>query len=254
MSKLPNSLSNPATTVAEFRSLTKKSRFIEYPYVITGDELDVAAMVDYENADLGLRIYLARLVLCRNFSACGGYEVLTDHYWLIRSFLSDYNQDTIKPWLTPTIREAIECWISEAVFTRNLLGTTFLFGVLEFHAKYLLGWRPAEADFFDKEANGQFREMFLPGALIRLKKSSHPLAVDLNAIDEHSTTRLKERGINEVRWVKAKISDGLGLIRNTMLHGEEHSFYGVGRYLAVLYILFHWHTVKANMASGEANS
>jgi hypothetical protein len=252
--QLPELLNTRATTVAEFRLLVQNSGFTEYPYILMGDELEVASMVNYENADLDLRIYLTRLVLCRNFSAAGGYEVLTDHCWLLRSFLSDYDSDAIKPWLTPTVREAIECVVSEEVFTRNLLGTTFLFGVLEFYAKYLLGWRPNEVDFFDKKANRQFREMFLPDAIIRLKKSPYPLAVDLNAIDKHSTTRLKERGIPEVRWVKSKIADRLGLVRNAMLHGEEHSFYGVGRYLAVLYILFHWHTVKANTPAGESNS
>jgi hypothetical protein len=234
------------TTVAGFQKLAKKIHFDEYPYLITGSELELSSLIDYEHADIDFRRYLARLVLCRNFSPAGGYEVLTDHLWLIRAFLSDYKGDVLKPWLTDAIREAFESVLSDAVFTRNLLGTTFLFGVIEFYTKHLLGWRPTEADFFDDEAHQPFRRMFLAEAINKLKKQPLALARDLNAIDKHCTRRLKEREIPQERWVIAKIADRLTVARNAMLHGEEHSFYSTGRYLAALYILFHWHTLQLN--------
>lgn len=200
--------------------------------------------MDYSQADIELKIYLTRLILCQNFSPAGGYEVLTDHLWLIESFLKEFKADPLKPWLTPTIKEALESVLSEAVFTRNLLGTNFLFGVVEYYAKYWLGWRPTEADFFDDAFHEKFREMSIGEALVKLKKMNLPVARDLNAIDKYNTQVLKKRNIPEARWVIPRMADRLTLIRNTMLHGEEHSFYGTGRYLAVLYILFYLHERK----------
>jgi hypothetical protein len=231
--------------IADYILAAKKIGFTEYPYYITGMEPSLASFVDYGRADLDLKIYLTRLILCRNFSPAGGYEVLTDHLWLIQSFLTEFETDALKPWLTPTIKEALESVLSESVFTRNLLGTGFLFGVVEYYAKHWLGWRPTEADFFDDAFHEKFREMSIGQALLKLKKGKLAVARDLHAIDAYCTGRLKKKNIKEERWVIPRIADRLTLARNTMLHGEEHSFYGTGRYLAVLYILFYLHNTKA---------
>lgn len=239
------------TTIADYTLAAAKIGFTEYPYHITGTEPSLESFVDYAQADIDLKQYLTRLILCRNFSPAGGYEVLTDHLWLIRSFLKEYKTDGLKPWWTPTIKEAMESVVSEDVFTGNLLGTTFLFGVIEFYAKSWLGWQPTEADFFDVAFHEKFREMSIGDALLKLKRMNLSVARDLNAIDKYSTQRLKEQSIQEVRWVIPRIADRLRIVRNTMLHGEQHGFYSMGRYLAVLYILFHLHMTAKDSAQSH---
>jgi len=231
-------------TIADYTKTAEKIGFVEYPYYITGMEPNLVSFVSYSQADIDLKIHLTRLILCRNFSPAGGYEVLTDHLWLIDSFIKELKDDPLKPWLTPTIKEALDSVLSEDIFTRNLLGTNFLFGVIEYYAKYWLGWRPTKADFFDDAFHEKFREMSIGDALVKLKKMNLPVARDLNAIDKYNTQVLKKRNIPEARWVIPRMADRLTLIRNTMLHGEEHSFYGTWRYLAVLYILFYLHEKK----------
>jgi hypothetical protein len=213
--------------------------FDEQPLIIFPGMLSLESFIIYQDADVDLKIYLAKLILCRNFSATGGNDILTDPLWFIRSFISCYEKDLIKPWLTEPIREGMEMILSEDAFSKGVIGTTFMFGIVEFYAKYLLGWKPEGADFFDTSYHRPYRTLFIGAAINGLKKLDNELANALNEIDEYCVQRLQERGIEEKRWIKPKIADRLALARNTMLHGENHSFYSIGKYLCMLYILFY---------------
>lgn len=234
-------------TIDQYKELAIKSGFEEYPYVITGSEPSLKSFVDFANADIDLKIYLTKLILRRNFSPAGGYEVLTDHDWLLDCFLRGFETDLIKPWISSTIKEAMEMILHGDIFTKNIMATSFMFGVIEFYAKSLLGWKAYEADFFDRDFHKKYRELPIGQALNKLKKQNTSLAKDLSEIDKYAIDRLKERKIKEKRWVIATISDRLTIARNTMLHGENHSFHSIGKYLLSIYMLFHLHEVKKKM-------
>ncbi len=95
----------------------------------------------------------------------------------------------------------------------------------------------------DEAYHKNYREMSLSAAINRLKKTKCALAVDLNEIDSSSISSLKEAGIKERRYTKSRIADRLALARNSMIHGETHSFYSTGEYLVMLYIIFHFHGI-----------
>lgn len=134
--------------------------------------------------------------------------------------------------------------ISGHTFTKVIIGMTFMLGVLEFYIKYRLGWRPEQYDSFDEQYHNKYRQLSLGHALSRLKKTSCCLAKDLNEIDRHNIDSLKSADIKEQRHIKARIADRLTWVRNTMLHGEAHNFYDKAKYIALIYILFHLHSLK----------
>lgn len=231
-------------TIQQYKIIAEEVGFEEYPHAITGNEPSLKSFVDFDKADIDLRIYLTKLIMCRNFSPAGGYEVLTDHVWLLDCFSREFETDLIKPWISNTIKEAFEMILHGDVFTKNIMATSFMFGVIEFYTKSLLGWKVYEADFFDKDFHKKYRELPIGQAINKLKKQNNSLAKDLSEIDKYAVRRLKERNIKEQRWIIATIADRLTIARNTMLHGENHSFHSIGKYLLSIYMLFHLHEVK----------
>jgi hypothetical protein len=218
-------------TIQEYRDKSAIAGYIEYPASIWGGEPKLADFLNYVEAEHSLKIYLTQMVLCKCFPLSGGYFWQDDLDWLIKGFLVDFQQDPLKSWLTETILEAIGMIASEEVFTKGVIGTTFMFGVIEYEVKYYLGYRPQELDFFDKENHKRFRTMSIGKALDKLKETDLAIATSLNEIDRHNSDNLLRSGMEERRYVKAKIADRVTLARNTMLHGESHSFYEHGHYL-----------------------
>lgn len=238
-------------TISEYEKTIQDIAFDEYPHVITGDEPPLASFINFDQTDSELKIYLCKLIICRCFTPTGGIYWPEDAKWFITNFFRSYETDHIKSWLTNTIKEAAKMILSEDTFTQGIIGTTFMFGVIEFYIKYELGFRPNDYDFFDSrkkdyiqpflKGKNKIPELSIGKAIRLLQATNIELAHSLNDIDNFNTQRLQNVGIEEGRWISAKISDRLSLARNTMLHGENHSFYDKGQYLIMLYILFHFH-------------
>jgi hypothetical protein len=226
-------------TIEEYKTAAELNSFEEHPYGIYTHMKQLKHFVSFNSTDIELKIHLAKVILCRNFSPAGGYCVLSDHDWYIQQFLQNYESDPIRPWQTNIIKEAMQMILSEEISTKEIIGSTFMFGVVEFYAKYLLGWKPMEADFFDKKGHSLFREMTLSDAVNKLKKGDTELAFILKYIDKQSVGRLKEVMIEEKGWIIPRIADRLRVARNPMLHGENHNFSHIGKYLCMLYILFY---------------
>jgi len=238
-------------TIKDYQDIIRINGFEEYPFFITGQEKSLKSFIDFGKTDIDLKIYLAKLILCRCFSSTGGIYWADNPEWFIKESIKTFETDFNKPWLTTTIKESIEMILSGDVFTKGIIGTTFMFGVIEFYAKQQLGWTPTEFDFFDKENQDPFRKLFIGSAINRLKKTGSELSISLNEIDNHNVKRLKDVGIEERRFILAKIADRLSLSRNTMLHGENHSFYDKGQYLAMLYFLFYYHDLKKRLSKDK---
>jgi len=241
--------------IDDYRKLIEENHFEEYPYVLTGDELALSSFIKYEETTLELKIYLCKLIICRCFSPTGGIYWPESPRWFITNFFMSYQVDNLKSWLTGAIKVASEMILSEDTFTKGIIGTTFMFGVVEFYAKYELGFRPNEYDFFDENKKEYFRKTFkkknktagelsIGNAFKLLQESNTEIGNSLSDIDKHYTERLTEVGIEKKPWFKIKIRDRLSLARNTMLHGENHSFYDKGQLLLMIFILFHLHRTQ----------
>lgn len=228
----------------EYHNVIAKSSFVEFPESISGETRLVEQVINYSSCDLELKTYLAEMILKRCFSptnSCLGNDI----DWFINGFGSDFQSDLIEPWRTPAIQKAIDMIMSKNVFTNGVIATTYMFGIVEFYTKYLLGWRHHERDFFDNKYHESFRSMDIGAAFIKLKKQKTGIAESLNRIDKYNIRLLKENFIAEERFIKARIADRLTIARNTMLHGENHSFYDISHYLVMLYALFHLHHLQS---------
>jgi hypothetical protein len=242
-------------TIEEYQAIIKINNFEEYPFFIIGKEQELSSFINYDDTNIDLKIYLCKQIICRSFPPTNGIYNPENPKWFIRNFILNYKTDYLKPWITDAIKAAVELILCEEVFTKGILGTSFMFGIIEFYAKYELGFRPNKYDFFDKNKKDYFKiylnekeqninDISIGKALKLLQATNTVIANSLNEIDNFNSDRLKKDWIKEKRWVKAKISDRISLIRNTMLHGETHGFYDIGMYLILLYILFHLHRTK----------
>jgi len=227
--------------IAGYNLAKEKAGYNEQLTYVVASETSLRGFFDCKAADLEVKAHLSKVIICRHFSSTGGILLPEDVSWFINCFLREYKTDLIKPWISEAIREAINMIVSECTFSKVIVGMSFMFGVVEFYTKYRLGWRPELFDYFDDANQKKYRNMHLYDAINRLKKTNWPLARDLNYIDTYNVSALKESGIPERRYTKARIADRLTLARNSMLHGEDHSFYSTGKYLVMIYVLFHFH-------------
>jgi hypothetical protein len=233
--------------IAEFKQRLAALHVEEYPSVFIPGKDYISDAINYEEVDLELKIHICKLILCRSFY--GTYTAWhKDVEWFINNFFAEFETDLIKPALTETIREASKMIMSEDVFKKGVMGTMFMFGILEYYAKYKLGFRPFDYDFFDKNKNAyikqlnpadQQRDLGINAAFNYLKKQAFPVSLFLQEIDAYTKKRLRKAGVKQDRWIKYDIADRLSIARNPMLHGEVHSFYEKGPYLLMLFTLFH---------------
>lgn len=241
-------------SIAEYQKLIAQNGFEEYPLLNDGKKLLSKFMV-YGEMDLDLKTYLSQLILCRSFY--GTYTAwFADVEWFTENFFAELHQDYAKPHLTNTIRFASNMILKGDAFTAGIIGTTFMFGVLEFYAKHKLGFRPMDYDFFDKKGKKEYilplsidnknMDLSIKSAFEQLQLTKLPVANALNEIDDFTIARLTRAGVPSERWHVHRIAERLHLARNPMLHGESHSFYSVGSYLLMLYTLFHLYELKEN--------
>jgi len=239
-------------TITDYRAKVLEIGFDEFPLTIYGGEKRFESFIDFSNADPDLRIHLSKVILRRCFSATfGDLTFIWDYNWFIAHFLASYDTDFVKPALTTPIREAFEMINANDPFSKGIMATTFMFGVIEFYVKHELGFRPREHDFFDKAKKDYFRKLFtgekkppseltLGMGIELLMQQDTEIAKALRELEHFNIARLQFRCIQPgTRWIYPELSKRLNLFRNTMLHGESHSFYSAGHYLLALYSLFH---------------
>lgn len=219
--------------------------FSEFPAINVGNEF-LNSFLDYDVIDSDLKLHLCKVILCRSFY--GTYIAwIDDVNWFLNNFLKELNDDLIKPQLTMAIKEAGEMILSEDIFSKRIIGTSFLFGVIEFYAKHELGYRPSNFNFFDKSKknyikryNPKLADFSIKSSFENLQKLKFPISAALNEIDSFTIKKLTTAGVEDRNWIRYRIADRLSLARNPMLHGEQHSFDDIGHYLLMLYCLFHF--------------
>ena len=239
-------------TIEDYKKIIAENGFNEHPSLNDGKQL-LCRLLRYEDADIDLLIYLNVLILCRSY-----YGTYTAYYddvkWFQEGFYKSQQTDFVKPHLTATIALAANMILSGDPFTEGILGTTFMFGVLEYYAKSKLGFKPLDYGFFDKKGKKQYvqnlsvrnknLDLTIDSAFEQLKVVGLPVSAALDEIDEFTTTGLMNAGLHSHGWILYQISERLRLARNPMLHGETHSFYNVGSYMLMLYSLLHLYDRK----------
>ena len=222
-------------TIDDYKKIIAENGFNEHPSLNDGKQL-LSRFLRYEDADIDLLIYLNVLILCRSY-----YGIYTAYYddvkWFQKGFFKEQQKDFIKPHLTATIALAAKMILHGDPFTEGTLGTTFMFGVLEYYAKSKLSFKPLDYGFFDKKGKKQYVKK------LDVENKKADLVIN-SAFDQFTTTGLMNAGLHSHGWILYQISERLRLARNPMLHGETHSFYNVGSYMLMLYSLLYLYDRK----------
>jgi hypothetical protein len=261
-----NNSSSSCTSIQEYLELIQKNKFDEFPISLNGDERPMSTFISLDRANPDLKIHLCKVIIKRCFSATSGDLIFpADYFWYTNHFFSSYTVDIARPWLSEAITESYNMLLADKPFSKGIIATTFLFGIIEFYVKHELGFRPLEFDFFDDQKREYFQKYFpnksktpkelsLGQAFKILLKKQCSLVDDLRELEEHCVRRCEQLSIlPSGRWVFPRFTERLTLFRNAMLHGEKHSFYSVGHFLVMLYCLFHLHTEKESIKAAQNN-
>src|SRR5689334_1131667 len=123
-------------TLEHYRKLAQERGYKERLSYIAGDLPALHEFLHFRLLTLDLKLHLAKVIICRHFEATGGITLTEDANWFIGGFREDFHSHLIKPWLTPAVQEAIDSIATHDSFGKVIVGTTFMFGVLELYAKY----------------------------------------------------------------------------------------------------------------------
>jgi hypothetical protein len=228
-------------TIRDYRKKAAQLNFEELPLALCGHEPSLYSFVDIDSASKDLKIHLCELMFNRNFPATGGIVLIAEPEWFIRHFFENYSGDIQSPLRSGSIKAAAKAILNSEDRNSALFATYFMFGIVEFYCKRLLGWEPDKYNFHDKAAHSTYRKMTLNDAFNKIKRGKTNLARSINRIDRAVVEQYSDLKISENDWIRYKMVDRLTLARNTMLHGEGNYFSSKGHYLLLIYILFWLH-------------
>ena len=233
--------------IPNFKIVASQNGYEEDKIFIAHPEETLKNFISYSDTTLELKIFLCELLIYRHFMATGAIILPDDINWFIEEYFKEYKKDLVDPIRTKAIIEAKDMIMSDDIFGKATVGRVFMFAVIEFYAKYKLGFRPHKYDFFDIEKYSFTKEFFdtkkpkhlyIGKALDLLETKDLPISRSLKSVNERGTNKMNELNIKEEKFVYHKISGRLSIVRNAMLHGEQFTFFDKGKYLLMLYILF----------------
>lgn len=227
-------------TIEDYQKKIKEIGFIEYPTVILGD-LDqyLKDFLKAEELDLELRIYITRLLICRCLGINSGVYLPADVDWWIKEFQRIHVGNIADFTRSEAIIEAIKQIQSDDNFGKCIIGTAFMYTVMEFYTKYFLGFNPL-ADMFekDKTKHEQYQKINFSSAILKLKKRNTEISKHLCAIDKFFKEKAEEFAYEPEPFKPSYISYRLSYFRNMVLHGQNQFVHSEGTFLVLLYILY----------------
>lgn len=236
-------------TIRDYRKKAAELNFEEVPIALSGEEPSLYSFVDLDAADTTLKLHLCELLFLRNFPATGGIVLIAEPEWFIRYFFENYKGDVRSPFRSESIKSAAKAILNREDHNLAIFGTCYMYGIIEFYCKRILGWEPDRYNFHDNAAHVKYRSMTLNEAFIKLKRGNTNLARSLNRIDKKVVELYQKLKIPEGGWIRYRMVDRLILARNTMLHGEGNYFSNKGHYMLLIYILFWLHEDKESIGT-----
>lgn len=231
-------------TLDDYRSVAQEYGYSEELTYVAANLPELGKFLDFNMLTLDVKVHLAKVVICRHFEATGGVVLTDDVNWFIDGMRGEFREHLIQPWLTSAVDTAFKLIINHDNLGEVVVGTTFMFGVVEHYAKYRLGYRAEGPTSSTRADIERFRTMTIESAFGRLRKQTYPIALDISFIDKYHISDLKEAGIKESDRVHARMERRLAIARNSMVHGESHNHYHMGLYTMMIYALFHYHGLR----------
>lgn len=227
-------------TIDIYKQKIKEIAFEEYPEIIVnGEDQYLKDFLKYDELDLDLRIYLTRVLICRSVGIGSGIYLPDDTDWWIEKFQDVHIMNFADFTRTEAIIEAIKQIQSNESFGKCIIGTTFMYTVMEFYTKFYLGFNPL-IDMFEKDKSNleKYRQISFSSAVIRLKKCQKEVSKEICAIDNFFKQKASSLGYEPEPFKNSYIAYRLSYYRNMVLHGENQFAHSEGTFLVLLYILY----------------
>jgi hypothetical protein len=238
--------------VTEYKQAAENVGFIEYPKSLDKNaEIQLESFVSYKDSSIDLKIYIAEMLTCRCFATSWGIRMYENIKWFIGNFLNELDREPFRPWMTNTVRYAIDI-VYRNVPAEVPVGTLFMFSVIEYSTKHVLGYRPKEFNIHEKEgeiASLAYFKKYEPRRNPEHHITLYPAFKQLMLQDlplSHSLQRINGDTLEYLRLLHStneyqSIIERLAKHRNDMAHGTRQSYYAIGAYLVMLYTLFYFH-------------
>lgn len=227
-------------TIDIYKQKIKEIGFEEYPTIVTnGEDQCLKNFLKYDELDLDLRIYLTRVLICRSVGIGSGIYLPADTDWWIEKFQNIHIMNFADFTRTEAIIEAIKQIQSNEPFGKCIVGTTFMYTVMEFYTKYYLGLNPL-IDMFEKDKSNleRYRQISFNDAVIKLKKLQKEISKEICAIDKFFKQKAMSLEYEPEPFKNSYIAYRLSHFRNKVLHGENQFAHSEGTFLVLLYILY----------------
>jgi hypothetical protein len=226
-------------SLSQYKQKIQDIGFIEYPQFIDGTEKCLKDFLNYDELSIELRIHITRMLICRCVGIDSGIYLPADVHWWIDNFISFQFVDLADFTRTEAIKEALRQVRSDDTFGKCIVGTAFLYIIIESYTKFFLGLNPL-IDRFERDQTNikKYREMQFNDALIRLRRSNKTISREICALDAFFRDKANNIGLDPGPFKFSFTIHRLILNRNMCLHGENNLMVSEGTFLALLYILY----------------
>ena len=233
-------------TLNDYQIKIKEIGFEEYPTIIygAGDQY-LKDFLEYNKLDLDVRIYLTRLLICRCCGIDSGIYLPADVDWWVENFEEFHFANVADFTRTEAIKEAIRQIQSDDRFGKCIVGTTFMYTIIEFYTKFNLGLNPF-IDMWEKDQTNieKYRNISFSDAIRKLRKRNKVISKEICQIDAFFKEKAAALSYEPEPFKESYIHYRLTYYRNKWLHGENQFMVSEGTFLVLLYILFSYCHIK----------
>lgn len=226
--------------IENYRKKIKEFNFEEFPQIIGHKMVMLKNFLEFDKLSLEVKIHLTSLLIRRSVGVNNGIYLPEDVNWLISHFIGEYKEDLSDPSKHDAHKRAIELVTSEETFSDCIIGTTYMYTVIEYYLKYKLGYKIFPKSDEELFQNQKIRENSIGSAYLKVKKSRFRISNELNIIDKHFKERAKEMGYEREELQNIQIQGRLNQNRNMFLHGHYQYYHAEGTLLVLLFILLHY--------------
>ncbi len=227
-------------TLENYHVKIKYMDFKEYPETIDGiNDQYFKDLLNPEELGLDVRVHITTTLICRCVGINGGIYLPAGVDWWITEFQRIHLSNIADITRSDAIIAAIRHIQSEDSFGKCIIGTAFMYTVMEFYSKYFLGFDPL-FDRFDNnlEKIGKYQEVQFSEAIIKLKKQNLAISRELCKIDKFFKQKADIMGLDLQLHNNSYLADRISKNRNQILHGQNVFLHSEGSLLVLLYILY----------------
>lgn len=223
-------------TIEDYEALKAKHNFEEYPDIIAHPMTALNDFLVFKELSLDVKIHLCSMLVRRTIGLQGEVNMPYDAKWLMQHFMEEYELDATEFWKTDAYLKGLKL-VQEEEMGSRIVGTTYLYTMIEAYLKHKLGYRFLEDD---SETNKRLIKIGIGDAYIKVKKGNNRVSREFHLIDQYFKEQAVHLRVIQEDMNYVKLEGRLKLLRNLNLHGRNQFMVGEGILLSLLFALLHY--------------